>query len=97
MLACNLSHTRPVMSFIICCKKSYFMFILVIFQSLEATYILKTHVQGVINHGQNRFFPFIDINEYCHDANLVVNTVLKVLKESIGKASTEISLYSFRC
>ena len=73
------------------------MFILVIFQSLEATYILKTHVQGVINHGQNRFFPFIDINEYCHDANLVVNTVLKVLKESIGKASTEISLYSFRC
>ena len=54
-------------------------------------------MQGVINHGQNRFFPFIDINEYCHDANLVVNTVLKVLKESIGKASTEISLYSLRC
>ena len=46
---------------------------------------LKTHVQGVINHGQEKFYTFADINEYCHDSNMVMNVLLKVIYDSIDK------------
>ncbi|CAG2249918.1 unnamed protein product [Mytilus edulis] len=35
-----------------------------------------------MNHGLNRFTTYIDINEYSHDSNLIMNTVLKELHES---------------
>ncbi|XP_061193023.1 uncharacterized protein LOC133201246 [Saccostrea echinata] len=40
---------------------------------------LKTHISGVIAHGQNEFFTFLDIGQYPHDSNLTINIILQIL------------------
>lgn len=46
---------------------------------LDMANLLSTHIQGVINHGLDKFTKYVDINEYAHDSNMVMNTVLKEL------------------
>ncbi|XP_062566153.1 uncharacterized protein LOC134228510, partial [Saccostrea cucullata] len=46
---------------------------------LDVANLLSTHIQGVINHGLEKFTKYLDINEYAHDSNMVINTILKEL------------------
>lgn len=40
---------------------------------------LKTHISGVIAHGQNEFITFLDIGQFPHDSNLTINIILQTL------------------
>lgn len=51
-------------------------------KSLDMQFLLHTHIQGVMNHGLQRFAKYVDINEYCHDSNMVINTLLKEIYET---------------
>jgi hypothetical protein len=54
-------------------------------QGVDPSSFLKTHVQGVLNHGQKTFDTYLDLNEYCHDSNLIMNVLLRTVHDSIGK------------
>lgn len=54
--------------------------LVLLFQNIKGTDLLKTHVSGVISHGHGGFHTFVDINEYRHDPNLTINILLKMLK-----------------
>ncbi|XP_053381316.1 uncharacterized protein LOC123543812 [Mercenaria mercenaria] len=43
--------------------------------------LLKTHVSGIVNHGQGKFSTYVDFNQYPHDPNLTINLILKTLKK----------------
>lgn len=58
------------------------VWLLILFQCLDGATLLKTHVQGVINHGLKDFVAFVDINEYQHDSNFVMNVLLKAIYEA---------------
>jgi len=61
--------------------------------SLDLANLLHTHIQGVINHGLGRFAKYIDKKEYCHDSNMVMNTVMKeIYQASIMMVSTKHTL-----
>ncbi|XP_071181315.1 uncharacterized protein [Mytilus edulis] len=42
---------------------------------------LTTHVTGVLAHGQNKFFTFLDWNQYAHDSNLTMNILMLILHQ----------------
>ncbi|XP_062576087.1 uncharacterized protein LOC134237971 [Saccostrea cucullata] len=46
-------------------------------KGVDPNSFLKTHIQGVLNHGLESLDLYVDINEYMHDANLVMNIILK--------------------
>lgn len=50
-------------------------------QAMNMADLLTTHLNGVIAHGQRTFRGFLDIGQYPHDANLSINTLLRVLNE----------------
>ncbi|XP_061170326.1 uncharacterized protein LOC133179637 [Saccostrea echinata] len=54
-------------------------------KGIDPNSFLKTHVQGILNHGMGTFDVYVDINEYCHDSNLVMNVILKTIHNSISK------------
>ncbi|WAR04394.1 hypothetical protein MAR_019763 [Mya arenaria] len=54
-------------------------------KGIDPVGFIKTHISGVINHGKDKFTTYIDINEYPHDANLVMNILLRVIHDSIGR------------
>ncbi|XP_061190665.1 uncharacterized protein LOC133198638 [Saccostrea echinata] len=54
-------------------------------KGIDPNSFLKTHVQGVLNHGMGTFDVYVDINEYCHDSNLVMNVILKTIHNAISK------------
>ena len=54
---------------------------------IDPSALLKTHIQGVINHGKGDTSFFIDINEYAHDANLVMNILLKSINSTRNRVS----------
>ncbi|XP_062608883.1 uncharacterized protein LOC134270664 [Saccostrea cucullata] len=54
-------------------------------KGIDPTALLKTHIQGVINHGKGTYTYYVDINEYSHDANLVMNIILKSVYASTDK------------
>ena len=41
--------------------------------------LMKTHISGIINHGENKFNTYIDVGQYQHDPNLTVNLLIKTL------------------
>ncbi|XP_063438737.1 uncharacterized protein LOC134719703 [Mytilus trossulus] len=42
---------------------------------------LTTHVTGVLAHGQNKFFTFLDLNQYAHDSNLTMHILMLILHQ----------------
>ncbi|WAR14225.1 hypothetical protein MAR_004330 [Mya arenaria] len=54
-------------------------------KGIDLVGFIKTHISGVINHGKDKFTTYIDINEYTHDANLVMNILLRVIHDPIGR------------
>ncbi|XP_074662021.1 uncharacterized protein LOC141914665 [Tubulanus polymorphus] len=47
--------------------------------------LLKTHVTGVICHAMQRRYCYLDVLQYPHDSNMVMNVLLKTLwKESVN-------------
>ena len=56
-------------------------------QGIDPSALLKTHIHGVINHGKGDTSFFIDINEYAHDANLVMNILLKSIYTTRNRVS----------
>eukprot|EP00795_Rhopilema_esculentum_P008448 gene8448-14434_t len=40
---------------------------------------LKTHVTGLLSHGTGTCYQFIDLMQWAHDSNLVMNTLYRVL------------------
>ena len=41
--------------------------------------LLKTHVTGVLLHGQQESLTFVDICQYSHDSNLTINILMRTL------------------
>lgn len=64
---------------------------------LDMANLLSTHIQGVINHGLDKFTKYVDINEYAHDSNMVMNTVLKELYSASLQMVNLNYLISIRC
>ena len=66
------------------------------FQALSSGDLLGTHITGIINHSAQKLLTFLDINEYCHDSNLVVNLLLVAIKEycvsQVGHLLTNFTL-----
>ena len=56
-----------------------------LFQGVDPNSFLRTHIQGIINHGCRVFKCHVDINEYSHDSNLVLNILLKAIHETQTK------------
>ena len=56
-------------------------------QGIDPSALLQTHIQGVINHGKGDTSFFIDINEYAHVANLVMNILLKSIYSTRNRVS----------
>ena len=50
-----------------------------LFQNINTCALLKTHITGVIDHGQNKFTTYVDIGQYRHDPNLTLNILMKKL------------------
>lgn len=50
-----------------------------IFQFINVGDLMKCHITGVLNHGEDKFNTFIDYNQYSHDPNLTINVILKTL------------------
>ena len=48
-------------------------------QAINPSDLLGTHITGVISHGQDLFWTYLDINQYPHDSNLNINVLLRVL------------------
>eukprot|EP00105_Crassostrea_gigas_P040888 XP_019925036.1 PREDICTED: uncharacterized protein LOC105333681 [Crassostrea gigas] len=48
-------------------------------KAVNAADQLKTHISGVIAHGQNEFYTFLDVGQYPHDSNLTINIIIMVL------------------
>ena len=48
-------------------------------QQVLPTDMLNTHVQGVLCHNHDALTTYVDINEYPHDANMVISTLLSQL------------------
>ncbi|WAR14973.1 hypothetical protein MAR_005078 [Mya arenaria] len=59
-------------------------------KSISNVDLLKTHVTGVINHGNGCFHSYVDFNQFPHDPNLTINILLRALKKSADK-QTHIS------
>lgn len=60
----------------------FFSLLLLLLESLQAVNAadqLKTHISGVIAHGQNDFYTFLDVGQYPHDSNLTINIIIMVL------------------
>ncbi|XP_053403787.1 uncharacterized protein LOC123534087 [Mercenaria mercenaria] len=57
-------------------------------KGVDPNSFLKTHVQGILNHGCSTFKCYVDINEYSHDSNLVMNTLLRAIHDSQSKLGT---------
>lgn len=53
---------------------------------------LKTHISGVIAHGQNEFITFLDIGQFPHDSNLTINIILQTLFK-INNMTVNITLF----
>lgn len=53
---------------------------------------LKTHISGVIAHGQNEFITFLDIGQFPHDSNLTINIILQTLFK-INNMTVTITLF----
>lgn len=53
---------------------------------------LKTHISGVIAHGQNEFITFLDIGQFPHDSNLTINIILQTLFK-INNMTVSITLF----
>ena len=49
------------------------------FQGINDVDLLKTHVTGVILHGQQDNLTFVDIGQQSHDSNLTINILMQVL------------------
>ncbi len=43
-------------------------------------HFFKTHITGVISHGTNQSFQFVDSQEWSHDSDMTANSLLKVLE-----------------
>lgn len=56
-----------------------FLLLLESLQAVNAADQLKTHISGVIAHGQNEFYTFLDVGQYPHDSNLTINIIIMVL------------------
>ncbi|WAR14851.1 hypothetical protein MAR_004956 [Mya arenaria] len=54
-------------------------------KSISNVDLLKTHVTGVINHGNGGFHSYVEINQFPHDPNLTINILLRALKKSADK------------
>lgn len=52
-----------------------------LFQCMNGGDLLKTHLTGVIAHGQRRFWGFLDLLQYPHDSNMTINTIIRVLHQ----------------
>ncbi|XP_030834677.1 uncharacterized protein LOC115921382 [Strongylocentrotus purpuratus] len=50
--------------------------------------LLKTHVTGVLLHGQQESLTFVDICEHKHDSNMTINVLLKTLAH-VSKGHTK--------
>jgi len=66
-------------------------------QAINPSEMLKTHLTGVIAHGQKKFYAFLDLCQYKHDSNMSINILLKVLQKiSQEKVSFISSRQNFR-
>ncbi|XP_052820260.1 uncharacterized protein LOC128246095, partial [Mya arenaria] len=54
-------------------------------KSISNVDLLKTHLTGVINHGNGGFHSYVDFNQFPHDPNLTINILLRALKKSADK------------
>ena len=53
-----------------------------LFQNINPSDLLKTHITGVINHGLDHFNTYVDFNQIPHDPNLTINILLQSLEKS---------------
>lgn len=49
---------------------------------MDPNSFLRTHIQGVVNHGLGTFTSYVDLNEYKHDSNMVLNTILRAIADT---------------
>ncbi|KAK3108210.1 hypothetical protein FSP39_003259 [Pinctada imbricata] len=54
-------------------------------KGIDPTGMLKTHIQGVLNHGKGTLTTYVDINESSHDANLIMNILLRTFFDALDK------------
>lgn len=53
-------------------------------QGFDPSSLLKSHVQGVLNHSWKTFYTYVDLSEYCHDSCLIMNVLLRTVHDSTG-------------
>lgn len=53
-------------------------------QAMNPTDMIATHITGLISHGHHQFVTFLDMKEYKHDSNMVMNLLLKTMFKISG-------------
>jgi len=61
-----------------------------IFHKAAESSFLRTHVTGVLSHGDGKAFAFIDKLEWPHDSNLTINILVNVLLKTVKVCKNKV-------